>query len=137
MQQIYKRAPMKSDFRNHTSALVFSCKFAGDSQNTFSNTSGGQLLKIRRKCCLVFKKELLSKILQYLQKSASNGVLYLLKLQTWTCNLRIGLYGMFFLVDFAKIFKINVLQNKRRRLRLDTHRSYETRFVNIIPVNIY
>ena len=27
---------MKSDFRNHTSALVFSCKFAGDFQNDFS-----------------------------------------------------------------------------------------------------
>ena len=43
MQQIYRRTPiMKCDFKtlqlywNHTSAWVFSCKFAAYFQNTFS-----------------------------------------------------------------------------------------------------
>ena len=54
MQQIYRRTPMpKSDFNyvafqlywNHTTAWVFSCKFAAYCQNTFlRNTSGWLLL---------------------------------------------------------------------------------------------
>ena len=36
MQQIYRRTPMpKFDYWNHTSAWVFSCKFAAYFQNTF------------------------------------------------------------------------------------------------------
>ena len=54
MQQIYRRSPMsKWDFNkialqpywNHTSACVFSCKFAAYFQNTFS--SGRLLLSIQ------------------------------------------------------------------------------------------
>ena len=54
MQQIYRKTPMpKCDFNkfamqfywNHTSAWVFSCKFAAYFQNSFSqNTTGGLLL---------------------------------------------------------------------------------------------